>query len=158
MVSNLGSIQAEQSYSLVGFGNTATFASLYNDNNSPGETNVALDQLTYSGGRTNHADAINVCRDSLASSTNNGKNLILLITDGDPSMPLGSPQVDAEQAAAGAKSDGIFIIPVMILPRFLYQETYLQGISSDGSVFSVSDFDVLDGLHESLLAQVSCQV
>jgi hypothetical protein len=37
---------------------------------------------------------------------------------------------------------------------FVYQEK----ISSDGTVFDASGFDVLDSLHEKFLAQVSCQV
>ena len=35
---------------------------------------------------------------------------------------------------------------------------YLQGISSDGEVLSVSDFDALDSIQNSLLGQLSCQV
>ena len=53
-----------------------------------------------------------------------------------------------------AKSEGIIIIPVMI-KQWLY--VYLERISSDGTVFDASNFDVLDSLQEKLLAQISCQ-
>jgi len=164
MVDTLEStIPSDQSYSVVGFGDVATLAS---DMTNSDDALKALGDLEYLGGRTNHADAITICRNSLmgsSSSSDDRKNIILLITDDLPSEPRGAPQEDAERAANAAKSDGIFIVPVMVIaPQFtnILQAPleYLQGISSDGAVFDVSDFGVLNSLRFALLAQVSCQV
>ncbi|KAL7537993.1 hypothetical protein ACHAXR_008198 [Thalassiosira sp. AJA248-18] len=131
------------------------------------QTILALEDLTYTGGSTNHADAINACRTSLALAANTPegdgrrKSLILLITDGDPSEPEGTPLWDAQVAATQAKSEGAFIIPLHISQSSsLVPETasYLQSISSDGLVFDVSEFAALGSLEDRLLAQISCQV
>ena len=110
---------------------------------------------------TNHAAAIVRCQKTLSASTNaNAKNLIMLITDGDPSVPkTSSPESAALRAARRAKAAGSFIIPVMI-SKHIETETldYMTSISSDGSIFNVSDFRSLDMLQETLITQVSCQV
>lgn len=94
-------------------------------------------------------------------STNlNATNLIMLITDGDPSEPkTSSPQAAAQRAARKAKAAGTFIIPIMISQSLeLETMTYMENISSDGSVFNVLDFKSLEVLQESLITKVSCQV
>ena len=157
MVYTLQLVPSDQSYTVVEFASGASLAS--DVMISPEEALEALDGLAYSGGLTNHAEAFAVCRES---SSLFRKDLILLITDGDPSEPGDLPRVAAEEAAAEAKAGGASIIPVMIVPggaAALNPETatYLKEISSDGSIFDVSDFSVLGSLRDSLLAQVSCQ-
>jgi len=152
MIGAFGSFVAERSFSIVPF---ATNAELANDLSTMTEALNSLDALTYTGGMTNHAAAIDLCRSSLESSPEDRKKFLLLITDGSPSVPEGSPEADAEAAADEAKSEGIFIIPVMIKQEV---STYLQRVSSDGTVFDASDFDDLASLQETLLAQVECQV
>jgi uncharacterized protein YegL len=109
---------------------------------------------------TNNAEAIDACHQSLQlSPTTDAKNLILLITDGDPSEPKEtSPEFAATQAAEEAKAAGTFIIPVMIAET-LEPETveYMKGISSDGSVFNVTEFKSLQMLQDTLITHVSCQ-
>ena len=153
MIRALAMISVESSFSIVPF---ATNATLVSDLASALEALESLDALTFTGGRTNHAAAIDSCRTSLQSSPEgeNRKNYLLLITDGSASEPEGVPGLVAEAAAMEAKSEGIIIIPVMI-KQWLY--VYLERISSDGTVFDASDFDVLDSLQEKLLAQISCQ-
>ena len=153
MISALAMISVESSFSIVPF---ATNATLVSDLASAVEALDSLDALTFTGGRTNHAAAIDSCRTSLQSSPEgeNRKNYLLLITDGSASEPEGVPGLVAEAAAMEAKSEGIIIIPVMI-KQWLY--VYLERISSDGTVFDASNFDVLDSLQEKLLAQISCQ-
>ena len=153
MISALAMISVESSFSIVPF---ATNATLVSDLASALEALDSLDALTFTGGRTNHAAAIDSCRTSLQSSPEgeNRKNYLLLITDGSASEPEGVPGLVAEAAAMEAKSEGIIIIPVMI-KQWLY--VYLERISSDGTVFDASNFDVLDSLQEKLLAQISCQ-
>lgn len=157
IIRSLEILPVTQSYSLVSFGNNAT---LDLDLASPEDMLVALDGLIYTGGKTNHADAISACHTSLISSTEiTRKNIMLLITDGYPSEPKNMPKESAEVAATEAKSDGVFIIPIAIQLQFSPEPTpYLQSISSDGTVFDVSDFDLLDDIEEDLFAQVSCQV
>lgn len=153
MISALAMISVESSFSIVPF---ATNATLVSDLASAVEALDSLDALTFTGGRTNHAAAIDSCRTSLQSSPEGEKrkNYLLLITDGSASEPEGVPGLVAEAAAMEAKSEGIIIIPVMI-KQWLY--VYLERISSDGTVFDASDFDVLDSLQDKLLAQISCQ-
>ncbi len=157
MISSLEMLPVNRSYSLVSFGNNAT---LDLDLASPEETLTLLDGLVYTGGKTNHAAAITTCHTSLLSSTELArKNIMLLITDGYPSEPEDMPQAYAEAAATAAKSDGVFIIPITIKLQFTPEPTpYLQRISSDGTAFDVTEFAVLDGLKDDVLAQVSCQV
>jgi len=159
MVNALESIPSDQSYTVVGFGDDAMLASGIRISSE--RALEVLGNLTYSGGLTNHADAFTVCRES--GSSRMRKDVILLITDGDPTAPPGSPWDDAVEAAAEAKAEGMSIIPVMIVPEIVTQLNpdtveYLKEISSDGSMFEASDFSVLGSLQESLLAQVSCQV
>jgi hypothetical protein len=153
VISALAAISVESSFSIVPF---ATNAELVGNLASAEEALDSLDALTFAGGRTNHAAAIDLCRASLQSSpVGDRKNYLLLITDGRASEPGGLPGLVAEAAATEAKSEGIFIITVMI-KQWLH--AYLERISSDGVVFDASDFDVLDSLKERLLAQVSCQL
>ncbi len=173
MVNSLDIIPVNRSYSLVSFGNNAT---LELNLATPEETLVALDGLVYTGGKTNHAEAIRTCRSSLLSPSSTvavaakqqqrrrgeegRSNIMLLITDGYPSMPEGAPRAYAESAALEAKSDGIFIVPITIKLQATVEPTlYLQTISSDGqTIFDVSDFDALDSLEDGLIGAVSCQV
>ena len=152
-------LPVSRSYSLVSFGNNATLDLDLADTSE--EMVLALDGLVYTGGKTNHAAAISACHTSLVSSStdNTRKNIMLLITDGYPSVPVDTPQASAEAAATAAKSDGVFIIPITIKLQFTPEPTpYLQRISSDGTALDVSDFGVLDGIEKELIAQVSCQV
>lgn len=160
LVNSLSNLPVDrQRYSIVGFGNSASVAV---QRANPEEVIEALDELIYSGGRTNHGAAITSCRTSLPDNGN--KDIILLITDGDPSEPgdAPQPQESAQTAADLAKADDIFIIPIMIIPDFTTTVpeplSYLEGISSDGTVFSAADFQALDNIQESVLKQVSCQV
>lgn len=153
MISTFGSFVAARSFSIVPF---AADAELVSDLSTANEAMASLDALIYTGGSTNHAAAINVCRTSLESSPEvDRKKFLLLITDGSPSEPVFSPEAEAEAAAEEAKSEGIYIIPLMIKQEI---SLYLQRLSSDGIVFDASDFDDLPSLRETLLAQVECQV
>ena len=152
MISTFGSFVAARSFSIVPF---AADAELVSDLSTADEALASLDALTYTGGSTNHAAAINLCRTSLESSPEDRTNFLLLITDGSPSEPVFSPEAEAEAAAEEAKSEGIYIIPLMIKQEI---SLYLQRLSSDGIVFDASDFDDLPSLRETLLAQVECQV
>ncbi|KAL7483642.1 hypothetical protein ACHAW6_009288 [Cyclotella cf. meneghiniana] len=157
MVTSLGSLLSNQTYSVVQF---ATNTTLVTSLTSSNQVLDVLDEMMYTGGLTNHAEAIDACHQSLQlSPITDAKNLILLITDGDPSEPKETtPEFAATQAAEEAKATGTFIIPVMIAET-LEPETldYMKGISSDGSVFNVTDFKSLQMLQDTLITHVSCQ-
>lgn len=164
MVNRLASIPTAQAYTIVGYGSNATIAT---DMSSSADTLAALDALSYAGGRTNHAAAINACQSTMARNptVGDGRNLILLITDGDPSEPgwpnQNAPAIAAEFAATQAKQEGSFIIPVKISHQLSVippTTEYLEGISSDGSVFDTSDFSMLNNLGGLMVGQVLCQV
>ena len=156
MVNTLGLLPSHHFFSIVQFATNATLVSGLTSSTSVLDS---LEGLVFTGGRTNHADAISLCHDTFPS-INGTKNIVLFITDGDPSEPIGSgsPKLAAEQAANEAKQAGTFILPVLIAPKDMNESlSYLRGISSDGSVFNVTDFNDLANLQESLLVQVSCQ-
>ncbi len=152
IIGAFGAIAAQRSFSVVAF---ATDAELVSELTTASDAMDTLDALTFTGGRTNHAAAINTCRTSLESSSlSDRKNFLLLITDGNPSEPSSLPEAEAEAAAEIAKSGGILMVPVMIKQAV---SSYLQGISSDGTVLDASDFDDLVSLQATLMAQVECQ-
>jgi Mg-chelatase subunit ChlD len=145
IIGAFGTVAAQRSFSTVAFATDAAAS----------EAMDTLDALTFTGGRTNHAAAINTCRTSLETSTlSDRKNFLLLITDGNPSEPVSVPEAEAEAAAEVAKSGGVIIVPVMIKQAV---SSYLQGISSDGTVLDASDFDAMISLQTTLMAQVECQ-
>mmetsp|Transcript_2963 Transcript_2963/g.6500 ORF Transcript_2963/g.6500 Transcript_2963/m.6500 type:complete len:1161 (+) Transcript_2963:145-3627(+) len=108
---------------------------------------TTLDQLTYAGRKASHAEAIDACRLSLASSSTNlnEQKFMLLITDGDPVQFSGTHQINAETAAVQAKADGVFIIPLVITnaQSWLHPDFstyYNEGISSDGFAFLLTEY------------------
>ena len=116
-----------------------------------------MNKIEYSGGLTNLANAIMSCQQTLSSSPPGRKNVMLIITDGRPSLPRNDPETPAETAATVAKKQGTFIIPVLIEQTREQDPSlaFMQKISSDGEVF-LSDFEGLSSLQDSLLNQVSC--
>ena len=142
-------------FSVVHFATDASIISL------PQSANDALstvNELIYTGGVTNHADAINSCQQALLSSQKSkSKNFIMLITDGEPTAPENNPEAAATLAAAEAKKDGSFIIPVFISPTYdVNALSFMRELSSDGNVFDATSFDELLNLQEALVNKVSC--
>ena len=85
-----------------------------------------LDNLRYTGGLTNHGDAISLCQGVFDPGQ---KNIIVLITDGistspDPCPSGGGPEDCGITAANDAKAAGTLIRPVFIETsygsKFLY--------------------------------------
>ncbi|KAL7432869.1 hypothetical protein ACHAXM_003291 [Skeletonema potamos] len=149
----LAEFPAEKDFSIVQF---ASDASIVSRPQSANDALSTINQLSYTGGVTNHAEAIASCRQSLSSSQFPGrKNFIMLVTDGEPTAPENDPSGAATLAAAQAKNDGIFIIPIFISPTYTY-DPFMSALSSDGKVFDVTDFDGLLNLQDDLVNQVSC--
>ena len=111
LITELGELPTQQDFSLVHFATDVTIASTLE---SWRQAVKSLNQLKYSGGKTNLAGAINSCQLTLQSSPPDRKNLLLVITDGAPSVPESDPEDAAISAAAQAKLQDSFIIPVLI--------------------------------------------
>eukprot|EP00581_Thalassiosira_minuscula_P010308 CAMPEP_0183710014 /NCGR_PEP_ID=MMETSP0737-20130205/5903_1 /TAXON_ID=385413 /ORGANISM="Thalassiosira miniscula, Strain CCMP1093" /LENGTH=892 /DNA_ID=CAMNT_0025938237 /DNA_START=120 /DNA_END=2798 /DNA_ORIENTATION=+ len=153
MVNLLDNFPADKSFSVVQF---ATNAQLLNGLSSVTQTLSIIDRLDYTGGLTNHADAIKMCQKNL-QSFGNRKKFIMVITDGKPSEPDYDPEGAALAAASSAKYDGTFIIPVFISPDNDWDAfAFMRKLSSDGKVFDVTDFGSLNMLQDRLVDQVSC--
>mmetsp|Transcript_15800 Transcript_15800/g.36401 ORF Transcript_15800/g.36401 Transcript_15800/m.36401 type:complete len:657 (+) Transcript_15800:52-2022(+) len=156
IVGRLDEFDAKKSFSTVVFASTAkTVGSL----GSTSQTIDVLNSLDYSGGTTNHRDAINRCRQTLNSGNPSRKKFILVVTDGVSTAPDGvDPESAAEEAAMQAQFlDDAFIIPVFISPFNDFDAlSFMSRLSSDGQVFDVTDFESLASLEERLVEQVSC--
>mmetsp|Transcript_23173 Transcript_23173/g.48952 ORF Transcript_23173/g.48952 Transcript_23173/m.48952 type:complete len:965 (-) Transcript_23173:77-2971(-) len=156
IVESLGNLPTEKSFVIVQFGDWAVLASglaSYED------TYNSLNWLDYSGGATNHADAISLCQETLASSSySDRENFIIIITDGVSTLPMVDPSGSALAAADAAKSAGTFVIPVFISPTYDGDKIgFMSDLSSKGEVFDVSDFESLSTIEDMLVNQVSCQ-
>ena len=156
MVFALGQFEGSSSFSIVQF---ATSAQLASSLASADETMTVLDNIQFTGGSTDHADAIRQCQNSFSTSDPNRQNFIMLITDGLPSTTYLNPESVAEEEAAFAKRDGTVIIPIFIAENYdAYAESFMTSLSSDGQFFDVTGFQSLDTLKDRLVEQVSCSV
>lgn len=157
LVTALGELPTDQDFSIVHFGTDVTIASTLENHRQSFKT---LNTLKYSGGQTNLAGAISSCQTTLDSSPPDRDNIMLIITDGAPSVPTINPEGEATTAALNAKLKGTFIIPIFIEPPdsiFSPEVSFLtSNISSDGQVY-VSDFDGLNSLQDAIFEQVTCQ-
>mmetsp|Transcript_17014 Transcript_17014/g.36663 ORF Transcript_17014/g.36663 Transcript_17014/m.36663 type:complete len:1197 (+) Transcript_17014:135-3725(+) len=155
LVTSLGELPTDQDFSIVHFGTDVSVASTLESSRQSVKT---LNTLTYTGGKTNLAGAINSCQLTLAASPPDRRNLMLIITDGAPSVPANAEEA-ATTAAINAKNQDTFIIPIFI-EQNSFQTTeaiFLKNdISSDGKVF-VADFDGLTSLQDTVFEQVTCQ-
>mmetsp|Transcript_22625 Transcript_22625/g.36971 ORF Transcript_22625/g.36971 Transcript_22625/m.36971 type:complete len:711 (+) Transcript_22625:134-2266(+) len=160
LISVFGSIPSEQSYSLVGFATNASFVS----NLMPLSADAlsSLDSLAYSGGRTNHAAAISSCQQTFSNPDDavERKNMIILITDGNPTEPRDEKSATKESIAAAnqVKEAGSILIPVMLTTSSIDNKTadYMTEISSDEEFLNASLY-ALDSVEESLLSKVFCE-
>jgi len=170
MIRSLSSFPADKTFSIVQFATDGRMVSMME---SHVEALSTIDQLYYTGGITNHAEAISLCRQSLSASiafqhaesssassasATPRKSIMMLITDGVPTTPENDPEGAAMSEAIKAKEEnGVFIIPVFISPR--YDEdalSFMRGLSSDDKVFDVVDYESLDTLKDRLLEEVLC--
>jgi len=82
-------------------------------------TLTMLANLEYTGGYTNHQDAINFCNNQFPNDENS-KNIIVLVTDGVPTRPGEGqePSIFGLEAAEDAKNDGALILPVFVTTSY----------------------------------------
>jgi len=159
LVTTLGELPTKQDFSVVHFGTEVTVASTLE---SWRQSIKTLNTLEYTGGMTNLAGAISSCQLTLNQSPPDRKNIMLIITDGAPSVPssLISAQNAARNEALDAENQDTFIIPVLIEEPDENSQGEVDflsnSISTDGKVF-VSDFDGLQNIEQSVFDQVTCQ-
>lgn len=156
MILALDQFEADKSFSLVQF---ATTAQLTSGLSSSEETIDALDTMQFTGGSTDHADAIRQCQNSFDMSPDpNRQNFIMLITDGLPSTTYLYPEVVAEEEASYAKESGTFMIPIFISENYdAYAGNFMTSLSSNGQFFDVTGFQSLDTLKDELVQTISCK-
>jgi len=147
---------AEQDYSIVYYGNTATEASRLNSWTQAVET---LNDLEYTGGGANMAEAISLCQSTLDQSPPDRKNYMLIFLDGVPTRPVSTAQSAARAAASNAKEKGSIIIPFLRqggsesnLALLSYLTNY---VSTEGKVF-LTDSEGLNNLQNSLEEEGIC--
>lgn len=133
------------------------------------DTLGSLETLSYSGGYTDHKDAIMKCQSTLpptniddsdsSSGSSSVQNFIILVTDGIPTRPSGDSETYAISAANSAKEEGTIILPVFINSATdnLDQLDYMKQLSYDGSsIWDISSFDSLNTIMESVTSRVLC--
>jgi hypothetical protein len=162
LISSLSKFPSDKTFSIVQFANEGKLVSMME---STVEATSTIDELRYTGGITNHAEAIAACRQGLMGSlafqqsSTPRKSIMMLITDGVPTTPENDPEGAALTEAMQAKEDGVFIIPVFISPRYDANAfSFMSELSSarGGEVFDVVDYESLDTLKDRLLEEVSC--
>ncbi|EJK53369.1 hypothetical protein THAOC_27211, partial [Thalassiosira oceanica] len=154
MVTALDSFDGQKSYSIVQFASSGSLVPSSGDKQS---TIDSVNGLDYTGGFTNHAEAIDRCREALSSTSLGSNKYMLVITDAVSTRPSQDPVGSAIASADLAKGDDINIIPVFVM--FPGQDSgldFMSTISSDGNVFNVTDFESLEFLEQDLIEQVSC--
>ena len=150
MAEELHGFPASVRTSVVSFSGDATIEMGLGTRNDTLDT---LSELIYTGGWTDHSDALQSC-----ASTLNGdaQSFILLVTDGIHTQPA-NPQSAGIMSAADAKNDGHQILPVFISNTYEREaHEYMSTLSSDGRVWDVSDFAGLNQLIAGLTS-VMCR-
>lgn len=167
MIQSLSTFPADKTFSIVQFATEGQLISLMETNT---EAISTIDELYYTGGITNHAEAISECRRSLSASNQfqqtasataaPHQNFMVLITDGKPTTPDNDPLGAAlSQARKAEEENGMFIIPVFISPKYDGDAlSFMRGLSSNDKVFDVVDFESLNTLKDRLLKEVSCSL
>jgi len=79
-----------------------------------------------------------------------------LVTDGVATRPEADPYGAASVAASTAKEEGTVILPVYISAENQGDMTYMEGLSSDGTVTYLNNFSELQQLVHLLAPQIAC--
>ena len=154
-------------FSIVSFGSTAqTVSALTDANNALLAINNVLD---YSGGYTNHEQALVKCRETLPTGPDDPPAFILMVTDGVPTMygPDGTmdpdssitPRTKALEVANAIKADGIRIETLYVNPSTAVDESitnYMVALSSSPAYHGVGQFSELTNIVTQVSAEIGC--
>ena len=149
------------------FGSTAQLVtSLTDADNALLAINNVLD---YSGGYTNHEQALAKCRETLPTGPDDPPAFILIVTDGVPTLygPDGSvdpdssitPRTKALEVANIIKADGIRIETLYINPSTTVDESitnYMKALSSSPAYHGISQFSELSNIVTKVSAEIGC--
>ncbi|KAL7492103.1 hypothetical protein ACHAWT_002615 [Skeletonema menzelii] len=154
LVRQLGDLKTMQDFSLVHFASDAEIASTLQNANQAIKT---LQRLDYTGGATNLGGGITLCQKTLDASTAGRKNFMIIVTDGDPTVPSVRPREVSLRAASEAKKKGTFVIPIFVeqIGSNDPAVALMKEISSDAQVF-LTDFDSIVSLKDIVFEQVIC--
>ena len=154
LVRQLGDLKTMQDFSLVHFATDAEIVSTLQNANRAIKT---LQQVDYTGGSTNLGEGIRLCQKTLDSSTPGRKNFMVIVTDGEPTVPSVRPREVSLRAASAAKNKGTFVIPIFVeqIGSNDPAVALMKEISSDRQVF-LTDFDSIVSLKDKIFEQVVC--
>ena len=146
------------------FGSTAqTVTTLTNADNALSAINNDLD---YSGGLTNHEQALIKCKETLPTGPDDPPGFILMVTDGVPSTHGTSgaldettlPRTKALEVANSIKADGIRVETLHINPSAPNNESteYMKALSSHDAFHDIADFANLADIVTQVSAEIGC--
>ena len=146
------------------FGSTAqTVATLTSADNALLAINNDLD---YSGGLTNHGQALIKCNETLPTGPDDPPAFILMVTDGVPTTHGISggydlstlPRTKALDVANALKADGIRVETLHINPSSSNNESteYMKALSSHDAFHDIADFANLADIIIQVSAEIGC--
>ena len=144
----------------------AFFASVVTPATPFGDTvagNAVLDGEFYEPGSTNTPGAISTCRSRLNESSAGRKKVMVVLTDGNPTLPRSQGgQAAAISFAQGnatlARDDNITVVTIGVQSSISLNLDVLLGLTGSNPelALSVTSFDELKTLLDSLLNGILC--
>ena len=159
---NLGT--PDKQFSIVTYSSTAETATTLTD----ADTALSVvNNLVYTGGLTNHEQAIVKCQETLPTGPEDPPAFILMLTDGVPTSygTSGSyswwpnpPRTKALAAAEVAKAAGIRVETLHINPGSANNESteYMKALSSHDAFHDIADFTGLTDIVTQFSAEIGC--
>ena len=151
-------------FSVVSFGSAAqTVTPLTSADNA---LNAINNDLDYSGGLTNHEQALIKCKETLPTGPDDPPGFILMVTDGVPTTHGTSgaldettlPRTKALEAANAIKADGIRVATIHINPSAPNNESteYMKALASHDAFHDIADFSNLADIVTQVSAEIGC--
>ena len=113
--------------------------------------------LVYTGGFTNHQEALNACQTTfdLGDGT---PDFLLLVTDGVPNRPEGEDARNAGLVAATAIKDSGTTIDTLFISNNNNADTiqYMKDLSSDNTVRIIDNFGGLEEIIDDVALKIAC--
>lgn len=162
VIAGLDDYNVNAQYSLVKFSTGGHVVGAYDTGSA---AISAIGDMSFTGGYTNHQEAIEKCHSQLTAANPMRKKFIMLVTDGESTKPYSKSVAKdrAERAATRAQSEGSFIIPIFISNSGNNNDVieFMKGLSGgknnpEGFVYSVGNFDALTGLIDGMVNNIAC--
>lgn len=134
---------------VITYGDTSTVRFQLNTYPNKQDVLQAIDSITYSRGRTNTQEALNIMRTQMFTQANGDRydvpNYCVVITDGESNVDPENTIPEAIQA----RIDGIHMMAVTVIPQER-PSLEIKGIASDpddANIFNVQNFQDLPTIH-----------